>query len=68
MQAVDEKLNVAAVYPDGTVSVYGHTEFHSARPFRPFLYSRTFLCWGHAKEWADEYEDRQRRELLARSH
>lgn len=56
----NSNINVATVYPNGTVKVWKSTKGEK----RPFLYSRAFPTYGAAKLWAAEFEDTNRRMKL----
>jgi len=50
-----EKIEVAAVFKDGTVDVYGPQQ----NGVRPFVRSQQFSSYGRALQFAHEFEQRQ---------
>ena len=55
---LDDKINVASVYPDGLVKVWGWRKEDGSRDL-----VRKFMAgsYGKGKLWAEEYEAGQRR-------
>ena len=61
----DDKINVAAVFPDGLVKFYGELDTQTGT--RPYLRSEQYSNYGQAKVRADEFEEGERAALIRRA-
>ena len=60
----DAGINVVAVFPDGTATVYEGKP--DTAVVRRRLYTKKFTCYGKAVLWASEFETQGRAEKLKR--
>jgi hypothetical protein len=61
---LDDEISVAAVWPDGTVVVFGPR--YKGSEFRERLSAQKFNNYGQGYLWAAEFEERERRDLAIR--
>jgi hypothetical protein len=58
---MDNQIQVCVVYPDGVVRIYGRMPKDS--DVRPFVKALVFPTYGHAVQFAVEFEVKERAEL-----